>query len=824
MIKLHSTFSKLAVILFLCTGIYATTVAQSVDIPNTCFETNVSGWSTINGGNGTGTKEVLTNNKSACSPADIYSMKWSTFQGSVLRSPNLPYLGPGTYQAGTYAKVPTRDVGNRFSFKLIVLDNGVSVESATSANITPNNSWGNGTSGYITSDIKLAHECVGSCTVHFQYVAKDEGGYHLDSASLARTALAPCPVALPNSCFETNATDWALINGGGGAGTKAAILTSKSNCSPTDAKFLKWQSFAGSSLRNPSLPYGGPGKYTAGIYAKVPSSSQDGMFTFRLVVLDNGVPMQTKTSTIVDPSTSWGAGNSNYYTREIELTHPCSGTCVVHYQIRASADGIYHLDSASLSKELYVLPTALAEQGCKECGEIHSTICQGDPAPDMEAYVMENDNYAPGADLNWYADDNGSKGLVLPTAPVVNSAQKGTNYYWVAQESGGLEGPAIRVRSKVKKTFTPNFQLPSVDCAGGQIDLAAWVSDPKSKAKVYTFYDVDPAQNLGASPLGSVSATKGVVDPGQHVIVNVNNGTNTYWVQSTVRNGCGGTAVSTTLAPSTASTLSFSPDQVIQNGDLLNIAFNAQNATHIIWVDHPSFNNPNIGIIGAQGLGNLIFTAQNTGTSPLTAQIRVLTYNGNCAGQYRDFNITVNPGPPTRQHKNQLHFFTMASSQQYVQLNWDINYEFDLIRFEVEKRGENGKFESIGFENWKGNGAYQFTDRARSSNQQAYRLKLVLTDGRVLWSEIIEVNQGAWLVSQFEVFPNPANNYIQVKAIVPIDGTQIWQLTDLQGKVLKQGEFQAGGNIEIAELAAGLYQFIITSSTGKRNVISIVKQ
>jgi hypothetical protein len=42
-------------------------------------------------------------------------------------------------------------------------------------------------------------------------------------------------------------------------------------------------------------------------------------------------------------------------------------------------------------------PGALSQQGCGSCGQIRSDICQGDPAPDLQALVMSNPTYEAGA-------------------------------------------------------------------------------------------------------------------------------------------------------------------------------------------------------------------------------------------------------------------------------------------------------------------------------------------------------------------------------------------------------------------------------------------
>jgi hypothetical protein len=478
-----------------------------------------------------------------------------------------------------------------------------------------------------------------------------------------------------------------------------------------------------------------------------------------------------------------------------------------------------------VTREVIVLgTTTLSQQGCGSCGEIRLKVCQYDPVPDLEAYIQGNANYISGSTLEWYADNNGSQGSHLYSPPTVSTNQVSTSFFWVEQHVGSCTGSAIRVRVRIKKLFTPDFTLPAIGCGGvAQLDLPDWVSDPKSKATAYTFYDVDPETNPGATPLGMARATRGVVNYGESVIVNVSNGSQTYWVQSTVPNGCGGVASSTLVAPTQSATLNHIPNITVNNGDPVSVVFQGTNATHFVWVDHSTFGNPNIGIIGSIGLNALVFSAQNFGSVPLTARIRGIAYNGNCAGQYQDFTITVNPGGPTRQAQNMLDIFASYINTEDVLLSWDITYEYELLRFEVEKKQENGEYKNIAEVKWTGNGGYQYTDERPFGKRHQYRLKLVLTDGRIIWSEAVEVNIAGEFGELFAVFPNPSSGKFQLKALFPMETVYNWQLTDMMGKQVKSGEMtQSKITIETTRWASGIYYLSVISDDGKRFVKKLI--
>jgi hypothetical protein len=448
--------------------------------------------------------------------------------------------------------------------------------------------------------------------------------------------------------------------------------------------------------------------------------------------------------------------------------------------------------------------------------------------------VLANPTYETGAAVNWYADNSGAKGASLLGAPTVNPNNAGTRFYWVEQQLGNCPGPAIRVRSRVKRRFTPNFSLPAQGCGGtGLINLANGVSDPNNKATAYTFYDVDPAANPSATPLGSVSATNGTVNAGQILNVSIPAGGATYWVQSTVPNGCGGVASATVNAPTAAATLDPVPSQTVTACDAVTVNFTGTNLTQVVWYN---LGNPNIGIMGMAGSGTLSFTASNATSGPLTANLFAIGYNGGCAGQMLPFSITVTPSPNCRQAKAQaLNLQASKLNAHDVQLSWQLDYDQELVHFEVEKMKENVEdvLEMMDEKNWEtvarvdawGNGDYDFLDHGGMANVTKYRLKMVHSDGRVIWSNVVEVNFDFFQNNRFRVFPNPSSSRIQLQSRTPLSEAHHWQLTDMLGKVMATGEIaRQEVRIDLSYLPAGIYHLVTTSPEGKRYLNRVVKQ
>lgn len=173
-------------------------------------------------------------------------------------------------------------------------------------------------------------------------------------------------IALPNSCFDSSTIGWTRINGGNGLGTISADNRSKSQCSGTDSHYLKWTTFSGSSLRNASLPYPGPGTYTAGAYMKRPTTYTGIRLNFRIIVLENGSIAEIADSDTIIPGGGWGNGSSGYFTEQLSLSHVCAGSCEMHFQFKSHDDGIFHLDSITLEQSTPALIPIPVSNPCFE--------------------------------------------------------------------------------------------------------------------------------------------------------------------------------------------------------------------------------------------------------------------------------------------------------------------------------------------------------------------------------------------------------------------------------------------------------------------------
>lgn len=498
-----------------------------------------------------------------------------------------------------------------------------------------------------------------------------------------------------------------------------------------------------------------------------------------------------------------------------------------NYTVTYDVTDIYGNTAIQITRTVIVkhTPAQLAPQNCGACNQIRFDFCEGESVPDLEQLLTANSTYESTVTFRWYADNSNSQGSSIST-PIVNTASKNNRFYWVSQWSNGCEGEARRMRVRVRKTSTVVLDLPAIGCNTGQIDLAAWVSDSRGIATSFTFYDADP--NLGTSPLGAVSANSGQVNSGQYAVVSLPSQPVTYYAVANNNTGCQVTGSDEVISAAGAS-LDPVPDITVNAGDLVHVAFNSHDATHILWVNHSSFNNPYVGLLGSVGLGDLLFTAQNSTSSSQTAMIRVIGYNGNCAGQVHDFSITVNPGVGSRQAQNSLQLTASKLNAHDVQLDWDIQYEFKLTTIDIEKQINEGEWETMDhqavgpdYNLTTHNGTY--TDRDGMGNVTKYRLKLSHADGRVIWSQEVEVNFDFFDSKRFTLYPNPSNGRFNLRSAGPIEGEWRYKLSDQLGRTILIGKLKGSETaFDISHLTTGHYFLLLTSPEGKQYLERVVK-
>ncbi len=158
----------------------------------------------------------------------------------------------------------------------------------------------------------------------------------------------------------------------------------------------------------------------------------------------------------------------------------------------------------------------------------------------------------------------------------------------------------------------------------------------------------------------------------------------------------------------------------------------------------------------------------------------------------------------------ELMYFDAFAKESVVYIEWQTGSEQNNHFFEVERLNHTLSWEVLERIEGSGNSSdiknYQTVDPIAQAGIYYYRLKQVDFDGRSSYSEIKQVEIQAKGTS-LEVFPNPANDYLQIKFDRPSSG-QWLIIYDYSGKMVFQKHIEQGmtlDEIQIKDLVKGMY-------------------
>ena len=182
------------------------------------------------------------------------------------------------------------------------------------------------------------------------------------------------------------------------------------------------------------------------------------------------------------------------------------------------------------------------------------------------------------------------------------------------------------------------------------------------------------------------------------------------------------------------------------------------------------------------------------------------------AGNDRYNNLAVDGTPSTLALS--LQSFTGAIANNQAKLNWNTLNEVNAKSFTIEANTDRNSFTALGTlaaKNTVGLNSYYF-QTASTLATTYYRLKITDKNGSYSYSSVVVLNSSSSL--KLTVFPNPAQNVLNVTVVNSKNESALVQLVNTLGKVVKQQTVQliAGTNsvsLAIDNLTKGSYTVVI---------------
>jgi hypothetical protein len=161
-------------------------------------------------------------------------------------------------------------------------------------------------------------------------------------------------------------------------------------------------------------------------------------------------------------------------------------------------------------------------------------------------------------------------------------------------------------------------------------------------------------------------------------------------------------------------------------------------------------------------------------------------------------------------------------------IKWDIGNETNIRYFTIERSNDGISFSEIGKIFATTTGAYNFNDISVTKAVSFYRVKVMHNDYKILFSDIVRVNNNLLKNNEISCYPKVANNTINVQWFSENKTNTNITIIDAFGRVVinKNITSEIGLNkntIEVNQFATGQY-FIRINNENKKMTDSFIKQ
>ena len=163
-------------------------------------------------------------------------------------------------------------------------------------------------------------------------------------------------------------------------------------------------------------------------------------------------------------------------------------------------------------------------------------------------------------------------------------------------------------------------------------------------------------------------------------------------------------------------------------------------------------------------------------------------------------------------------------------INWNVYSEENVVRYEIEQAVNGGAFKLIEVVNpGSPKLAYSYDDKSLAGGTSIYRIKVVLLDGKIRYSNTVAIlfNTKSFLITS--IAPNPVSGSTKMTISSPENTVVKMIVYDLHGRIINQWQqpLSDGTNVitlQTDKLKAGIYLITANDGTIKTNTVRIVKQ
>lgn len=162
--------------------------------------------------------------------------------------------------------------------------------------------------------------------------------------------------------------------------------------------------------------------------------------------------------------------------------------------------------------------------------------------------------------------------------------------------------------------------------------------------------------------------------------------------------------------------------------------------------------------------------------------------------------------------------FQAVKNKEYVDLNWQVGYEQDILKYEIERSGDGISYEKVGETMAQGQAKYILSIPFMTHCKTNYfRIKTLDKDQSATFTPIKSVENDNIGV---KIYPNPATEKLNIQSDSPYK--RVW-LTDTAGRIFNP-ELSPENTLLLRGIPKGFYQIHIIDELGTQTVLNFVKE
>ncbi len=172
--------------------------------------------------------------------------------------------------------------------------------------------------------------------------------------------------------------------------------------------------------------------------------------------------------------------------------------------------------------------------------------------------------------------------------------------------------------------------------------------------------------------------------------------------------------------------------------------------------------------------------------------------------------------------------FNGEKQEQGNRLHWTTTKEASGDRFELQRSNDGKEFDALYNTAAKGAASdYNFIDMQPFNGNNFYRLKMSNAAGDFVYSRTVLINNTRMDAINYSLYPNPSAGPFTIVCSAPLPEAATVTVMDVQGRTVLNAQAAMGTEklqLDCTTLAQGLYKVLITTDSGNKKILDLIRK